>query len=159
MKKFPWPAGGSTCTTDSSTQQRKEDQQDEWERLPMEVIQNVCFPLVTDCLLLTNLLFPGLYFSDDSKVTLFFIVSLAGSGSSIHPDQSDPQSSSSAEEAGPNRAASVVPEDGGSAAGLFLPAAAGPEHGDQSVGQHGQNLSLTSSSGFITQSVRFRPWG
>lgn len=55
-----------------------------------------------------------------------FVCVFAGSGPPIHPDQSDPQSSGRPEEAELPRAASVGSEDGGSAAGLLLPAAPRP---------------------------------
>lgn len=37
MKKFPWPAGGDTSSTNSAVPGQKEVLRDEWEQLPTEV--------------------------------------------------------------------------------------------------------------------------
>lgn len=62
---------------------------------------------------------------------------VAGSGPSVHPDQSDTQSSSRPAEAQPSGAASVGSADGGSTSGLLLPAAARPADRQDAPHQHG----------------------
>lgn len=106
MKRFPW-AAGSAGSADPAAQ----EEVDEWEQLPTEVgvPQTFCI-------------------RQQDPVPMFG-VRAAGGGPSVHPDQSDPQSSGRpAEEAAPG-AAPGRSEDGGSAAGLLLPAAARRGHG------------------------------
>lgn len=63
----------------------------------------------------------------------------AGSGLSVHPGQSDPPSSGRPEEVRAAGAASVCSEDGGSASGVLLPAAARPSDRRHAPHQHGEN--------------------
>lgn len=38
MKRFPWPAGGDTSSTETAAPAEKEAEEDEWERLSTEVL-------------------------------------------------------------------------------------------------------------------------
>lgn len=122
MKRFPWPAGRDTTSTNSAAPAQEEVQEDEWEQLPTEVtfsqINKIC---IHKCLFVSKLSF---MFHHIASVCI--CVCTAGSGPSVHPDQSDPQSSGHPEETETSRAAPVSSEDGGSAAGLLLPAAQRP---------------------------------
>lgn len=76
-------------------------------------------------------------------------VFVAGSGSAVHSDQSDPQSSGSAVEAEPAWAPPVSSEDGWSSSGVLLSAAQRPADCQHTPQQYGETSLLASSCGSV----------
>lgn len=142
MKRFPWPAGGDTSSTSSADPAQEEAQGDEWEQLQAEV---TCPDRTLSELLLFYFCLQGQRekcpLMCQKSVSVYVCLSAAGSGPSVHPDQSDPQSAGRPAEAELSGAASPSSEDGGSASGLLLPAAPRPADRQHAPHQHGQNLT------------------